>query len=194
MIKALYTEKKAKTMLIDKNESCLLIIDVQERLVPVMAEPRKVIDGCARLIRGAGLLNIPVIVTEQYPKGLGETIFDVREAASKDSFFAKTSFSAVSEPGFLDRLNALSKKQVVLAGVEAHVCVFQTGVELMENGFDVFFVADASSSRTAENEKTARRRFSAEGIPVVSIEMVLFEWLRKSGTPEFKEIQKHLIR
>mgnify|MGYP001308019697 CR=1 FL=1 len=109
----IYTETKGFTMLISRNDSCLLIIDVQERLAPAMNDPRKVIDGCARLLKGAALLNVPAIVTEQYPKGLGPTIFDVREAAGESIFFPKTSLSAVQEDGFMQKLEALNKKQII---------------------------------------------------------------------------------
>ena len=166
----IYTETKGFTMLISRNDSCLLIIDVQERLAPAMNDPRKVIDGCARLLKGAALLNVPAIVTEQYPKGLGPTIFDVREAAGESIFFPKTSLSAV------------------------HVCVLQTAVELKEKGYDVFIVADASGSRTPESELYAEKRFQSENIVPVTVEMVFFEWLRVAGSLEFKEVQKRLIR
>lgn len=181
-------------MLINKSDSCLLIIDVQERLAPAINEPRKVIDGCSRLLRGAAIMKIPVLITEQYPKGLGPTLFDVREAAPKDVYFEKTNLSAASEPGFIDRLSADGKNQIVIAGVEMHICVLQTAIELKEKGYEVFIVTDACGSRLQESEAAAMRRFMQEGIAMVTIEMVLFEWLRESGTSEFKEIQTHLIR
>lgn len=182
-------------MLISKTDSCLLIIDVQERLAPVMNEPRRVIDGCSRLIQAATLLEVPTIITEQYPKGLGPSIFDIRDAAPESAvFFEKTSMSAVSEEGFLEKLRAFGKKQVIIAGIEEHICVLQTALELKQSGFDVFIVTDASGSRAVENEQAALYRFQQEGITPATIEMVFFEWLRKSGTPEFKEIQNRLIR
>lgn len=182
-------------MLISKKDICLLIIDVQERLTPVMNAPRRIIDGCSTLLKGAAVLNIPVIITEQYPKGLGVSIFDIRDAAPKDAvYFEKTSLSAVSQEGFLDRLTALGKKQIVIAGIEEHICVLQTAVELKEKGFDVFVVTDASGSRDPRNEAAAADRFRQEGITTVCTEMVLFECLRKAGSPEFKEIQNKLIK
>lgn len=182
-------------MLISKSDSCLLIIDVQERLAPAANEPRRVIDGCARLLKGADVLGVPVIITEQYPKGLGASIFDIRDAAPENAFyFPKTNLSAVGQEGFAQHFDALNKKQVVIAGVEEHICVLQTAVELKERGCDVFVVTDASGSRTAENERAAQERFKQEGIALVTVEMVLFEWLRKAGTPEFKDIQNRLIK
>lgn len=182
-------------MLISKTDSCLLIIDVQERLTPAMYEPRRIIDGCARLLKAADILNIPVIITEQYPKGLGQSFFDIREAApEKAVYFAKTNLSAVREDGFMDRLTALNKKQIVIAGIEEHICVLQTAVELKEAGFNVFVVTDASGCRSPENERIAVRRLEQEGVFLAGVEMVLFEWLRKAGSPEFKDIQNRLIK
>ncbi len=182
-------------MLISKTDSCLLIIDVQERLAPAMHEPRRIIDGCSRLLKGAGILNIPVIITEQYPKGLGPSLFDIRDAAPQTAFyFEKTSLSAVQEDGFMDHLSSLNKKQVVIAGIEEHICVLQTAVELKEAGFEVFVVTDASGCRFPENEQTAIRRLKQEGVFLAGAEMVLFEWLRKAGSPEFKDIQNRLIK
>lgn len=182
-------------MLISKTNSCLLIIDVQERLAPVMSDPRRVIDGCSRLLRGAGILNVPVIITEQYPKGLGPSLFDIRDAAPESAvYFEKTSLSAVQEEGFMEKLKAFGKKQVVIAGIEEHICVLQTAVELKEAGFDVFVVTDASGCRIPENEKIALERLKQEGIFLAGIENVLFEWLRKAGSPEFKDVQNRLIK
>ena len=182
-------------MLISKKDSSLLIIDVQERLAPAMHNARRVIDGCVRLLKGAGILGIPAIITEQYPKGLGQSIFDIRDAAPETAvYFEKTSLSAVREEGFTGKLSSCGRKQVVIAGIEEHICVFQTAVELKEVGFDVFVVSDACSCRSPENEQLAVLRLQQEGIPLVSVEMVLFEWLRKAGTPEFKDIQNRLIR
>lgn len=182
-------------MLISKSDSCLLIIDVQERLAPAANDPARLINGCSKLLRGAGILNIPAVVTEQYPKGLGPSIFDIRDAAPENTvYFPKTSLSAMGQEGFAETMAGLGRKQVVVAGIEEHVCVLQTAVELKEAGYDVFVVTDASASRTVDSENAARERFRQEGIALVTVEMVLFEWLRKAGSPEFKEIQNKLIR
>ena len=182
-------------MLISKTDSCLLIIDVQERLAPAMHEPRRIIDGCSRLLKGAGILNIPVIITEQYPKGLGQSLFDIRDSAPENAiYFEKTSLSAVREEGFMNHLSSLGKKQIIIAGIEEHICVLQTTVELKEAGFDVFVVTDASGCRFPENEQIAICRLKQEGVFLAGVEMVLFEWLRKAGSPEFKDIQNRLIK
>ena len=182
-------------MLINKDTSCLVIIDVQERLAPAANSPREIIDGCARLLKGAQILHIPAIITEQYPKGLGASMFDIREAAAEGTpFIAKTELSALRNPDFAQAFKSLNKKQVILAGVEEHICVLQTAIELKEAGYDVFVAADASGSRAKESEDAAERRLLHEGVALVTVEMVLFEWLRKAGTPEFKEIQQKLVR
>jgi len=182
-------------MLISKTNSSLLIIDVQERLAPSMHEPRRVIDGCARLLKGADILNIPTIITEQYPKGLGPSLFDIRDAASETAvYFEKTNLSAAAEEGFMELLSSFKKKQIIIAGIEEHICVLQTAVELKEKGFDVFVVTDASGCRSPENERIAVQRLKQEGIFLTGVEMVLFEWLRKAGSPEFKDIQNRLIK
>lgn len=182
-------------MLINKEKSCLAVIDVQERLAPAADNPRNVIDGCARLLKGAGILGVPALVTEQYPKGLGPSMSEIRNAAPENTpFIEKTTMSALRNDAFKAALTATGATQVVLAGVEEHICVFQTAVELKEAGYDVFVVADASSSRSPESVAIAERRLAVEGIPLVTVEMVLFEWLRVAGTPEFKEIQIKLVR
>ncbi len=194
-IEKLYTEMKGRTMLINKTNSCLLIIDVQERLISAMDSPRNVIDGCSRLLKGAKILNVPVIITEQYPKGLGNSIFEIKDSApDKAVFFHKTSLSALREDGFMEKMTSTGKKQIIIGGIEEHVCVLQTAVDLKEKGFDVFVVTDACDSRTRQNKTGAEIRLRQEGIFLVTTEMVLFEWLEKAGSPEFKEIQNRLIR
>lgn len=180
-------------MLIERENSVLVIIDVQERLLPVMYHSRQVIDNCCALLRGADILKMPVIITEQYPKGLGQTMIDLREVQpAETTVISKTAMSALLEPAFKQAVEG--KKQIIIAGIEKHICVLQTAVELKQAGHDVFVVEDACSSRTVLNEDLATRRFQAEGIISVSTEMVLFEWLRVSGTTEFKEIQNKIIR
>ncbi|HIJ38167.1 MAG TPA: hydrolase [Rhodospirillaceae bacterium] len=168
--------------------SILMIIDVQERLAPVCSDPRRVIRGCGLLMRAAQRLNVPCIVTEQYPAGIGPTIFDLREWMPIEGAQAKMTFSCVDDAVILQRLRGSGRRQVVLAGLEAHVCVLQTALGLKEIGHDVFVVVDASASRRAESESLAWARLGQAGIGLVSLEMVFFEWLRRAGTPEFKEL------
>ena len=175
-------------MLIRAPESSLLIVDVQERLVPVMTDPRLVIHNCGLLLRAARRLEVPYLVTEQYPKGIGPTIIDLRETVPAEQILEKQHFSCADDPTILAHLRDGKRRQVVVAGIEAHICVLQTALGLHQAGFEVFVVADACSSRRAENHTLAMDRLRAAGVWVVSLEMALFEWMRVSGTPEFKEL------
>lgn len=175
-------------MLMRAENSSLLIVDVQERLAPVMSDPRRVIRGCTLLMRMARRLDVPVVASEQYPQGIGPTIFDLREWLPPEGAVAKLHFSCADEPVLLDRLASSGRRQVVLAGIEAHICVLQSALGLKEKGFDPFVVTDASASRRPENEDAAWQRLRQAGIPTVTLEMVLFEWLRVAGTPAFKEL------
>lgn len=149
-------------MLISRTDSCLLIIDVQERLAPAANDPRRVIEGCSRLLKGADVLNVPVIITEQYPKGLGPSIFDIKDAApQKALYFPKTSLSAVREEGFMEKINALGKKQIIIAGIEEHICVLQTAVELKEK--DSTFCRDGRFGQPRRRKQSRRRNTFSTG-------------------------------
>ena len=174
-------------MLMQSEQSSLVLIDVQERLTPVMSDPRRVIHNCCLLVQFARRLGVPVIATEQYPKGLGPTMIDLRDLVTPEETIEKRHFSAADEPGFMARLRGQSRRQVVMAGVEAHVCVLQTALALAAE-WDVFVVTEACASRRDSSEQLAWRRLSHAGVALVSVEMVLFEWLREAGTSEFKEL------
>lgn len=177
-------------MQLNAQQSCLLVIDVQSRLNPVMFDPTRVPDGAAKLLKGAEILNVPALVSEQYPTGLGETVEDLQELLPEDGSVEKTCFSCMGEDAFADKFDALGRDQVVIAGIEAHVCVLQTALELLDDGKDVFVVEDATASRTRENHRAGLERIRDAGGWVVSVEMVLFEWLGRAGTPEFKAISQ----
>lgn len=175
-------------MRISAERSCLMIIDVQENLAPVTTDPRKVIRNCCLLLRAARRLAVPVLVTEQYPRGLGPTMVDLREWLPSEGALTKMTFSCTEDPAISARLAGFARPQVVVAGMEAHVCVLQTALGLKEQGFEVFVVADASASRRTESETLAWWRMQQAGVALVSLEMVYFEWLKVAGTPEFKEL------
>lgn len=177
-------------MLIDAKRSSLLIVDVQENLAPVIADPRGVYRGCTILLRAAGRLGIPVLVSEQYPKGLGHTMGEVLAEAPAGAVVEKMHFSCAAEPAVMERLTAFDRPQVVIAGIEAHICVLQTALGLRAAGLEVFVVADACSSRDPANHRAAMDRLAANGVEVVTVEMALFEWLHCAGTPEFKELSR----
>lgn len=175
-------------MLLDSNRSSLLIVDVQEGLISVMAEPRPVYRNCATLMRAAARLGLPVTISEQYPKGLGHTVGELRVLAAPEAVIEKIHFSCAFSPEIKARLDGLERPQVVIAGIESHVCVLQSAIGLKEAGYQVAVVADACTSRAAANYLAAMDRMRANGIEVVTTEMVVFEWLHRAGTPEFKEL------
>ena len=177
-------------MLMDKEQSALLVIDIQERLLPVMNEPDMVVENTRRLINGASILGVDMLASEQYPKGLGHLTTQVSSLLSDGTVQEKDSFSCMADDVFAGRFNALNKTQAIICGIEAHVCVLQTTIELINRGVGVFVVSDATSSRTATNHRAGLDRVKSAGAEIVTTEMVLFEWLRRAGTPEFKEISK----
>ena len=175
-------------MLITADRSCLLVIDIQDRLAPTMADTQMVIDNTTLLLKAAGVLEVPILVSEQYPRGLGHTLPQLATLMPPDSRVEKVHFSCMGDDGFARRFREIGRSQAVLVGIEAHVCVLQTAEQLIEAGCDVFVVADATSSRTTANHEAALERMRADGAQIVTTEMVAFEWLERAGTPEFKEI------
>jgi nicotinamidase-related amidase len=175
---------------LDRNDAVLVVIDVQERLMPVIHEHVEVERNIERLVRGAHILGVPAILTEQYVKGLGPTVEPVRRAFEETSGYRpieKDCFSAHAQFATLDR------RQALIAGVETHVCVYQTVRDLLGAGWTVWIAADAVSSRTPRNRDIALQRLVSEGAKLSSTEMALFELLVRSGTDEFRAIAK-LVR
>ena len=172
------------------DRSTLLIIDPQDRLMPAIHDGDGVVRRCVQLATAARELRIPVIGTEENPDGLGPNVAAVRTLC--DTTFAKFSFSAVSEPGFLEQLPA-GRETLVVAGCEAHVCVLQTVAGLIEAGHAVKWVADAIGSRHPLDRLAATERARALGADIVTTEMVVFEWLGTSQHPKFKRLL-NLIR
>ncbi len=180
------------TELLDRDRSALVIIDVQEKLFPHVQEHERMLVRIDLLIFAAKLMGVPLILTEQYPKGLGKTIEPIRHLTSGISPLTKTDFSCVPAPGFMDRLLSLKRNQIILAGIEAHVCVAQTAIDLGHKGERVIVVADAVSSRRPADLQIALNRLDRSGITLVTAEAAVFEWLRRAGTEEFKAIQPKL--
>lgn len=177
-------------MLIRAAESCLVVIDMQERLVPAMQAPARTIRNARILITAARELDVPVLLTEQYPKGLGRTVPELAKAAEAAGarILPKMHFSCMEDPDFAAAFRATGRRQAVIAGMEAHICVVQTAASLMREGVEVFVVTDATSSRTLESEKACLDRLQALGAGIVTTEMVVFEWLGRAGTPAFKAL------
>ncbi len=172
--------------------SLLCVIDIQARLLPAMAEPDRVTRNAARLLAAADRLGVRSLVTEQYPAGIGHTVaalMDVLPATA--TVMEKTWFSALREPGIaarVDEARAQGARQVVVCGIEAHVCVLQFCLDCKASGVDVFLVADAVSARRPDSVDIALRRAERAGIVPVTTEMVLFEWLERAGTPQFRDM------
>ena len=152
-------------MLLQRDKSCLIVIDIQEKLLPAMSEAGAVVANTERLLKAAGRLGVPALFSEQYPKGLGPTVVALAPYAAKAAPVSKTEFSCAIAPGFVERLRATGREQAVLTGIEAHVCVLQTALGLREMGFAVFVVADAISSRKAESAALALERMLSDRRP-----------------------------
>lgn len=173
----------------DIDDVILVVIDVQERMMPVVADRENVIDGIATLCRGMRTLGVPILVTEQYPKGLGQTVPAIRQALGEDYRpLEKATFSAAKDRDFLQAFEASNRHQVLICGVESHVCVYQTARDLHNLGYTVEVVADAVGSRTADNRAIAMERLAHHGVDFTSVEMCLFDLMVTSEHENFREI------
>ncbi len=168
-------------------ETVLVLVDLQARLVPAMHEREALIQSAVRLVRGAQVLEVPILHTEQNPAGLGPTVEEVASLLT-GSPLTKRAFSCCGEQDFLDALQSLGRRRVLLAGIETHVCVYQTAVDLLAAGYDVQVVGDVVSSRTQANRAVGLNRMAAAGAGVTSVETALFELLGRAEGPKFKEI------
>lgn len=179
-------------MLMHHDQAHLVVIDIQERLAPAVHDVGPVIANAARLIQYAARLDVPVTLTEQMPERIGATLSEVRDLAPpQTACLAKSTFSSWRTPAFRERMVEMRQQrrnQVVIAGMEAHVCVMQTALELLAADFDVFVVADAIGSRAPANRQLAIDRMAKAGATAVSHEMVAFEWLERADTAEFKDL------
>lgn len=179
-------------LLLSAAASRLLIVDMQEKLLPVIPEREEILKQCLKLVSAAEILRVPVSCTEQYPAGLGGTVADL--ASRLPDRPAKLRFSCAECLDWAATAqNSAGRPQVVLAGIEAHVCVLQTALDLQAAGFQVAVAADAIGSRKDRDREIAFRRLSDAGVTLVTTEMVLFEWCEVAGTPEFKQISR-LVR
>ena len=180
-------------MTLDKNQAVLLVIDIQDRLAPAISGSDEIVRQAGVLIQAAHELNLPILVTEQYPKGLGSTVRELSSLLAgvqpAASVFAKMSFSAFI-PECRTELERLNRHQIVMAGMETHVCVFQTARDLQNAGYQVFLAQDAVGSRTLENKQNGLELIRACGATITNTESVLFVLLKEAGTPKFKFISK----
>lgn len=179
------------TFWLDPGRAVLVVIDIQAKLTPAM--PHKVYERMrattAMLVEAARLLNIPVVATEQYPQGIGHTVPELAEAC-RDGVTEKTSFGCCGEPAFLDRLAGLGRQQVIVTGMEAHVCVYQTVLGLLGAGYAVHLVRDAICSRHKEDFRAGVSNAARAGALVITAEMALFQLLRDSRHEQFRAVSK----
>lgn len=177
--------------LLDSHEAMLLVIDIQEKFRPVLFNAQAVIENTRRMIAGCNELSVPVLVSEQYPQGLGETVPELKAALLTDTpVLAKTSFGCCGDEAMMDQLRRMNRRQVMVCGIEAHVCVNQTVVSLLQAGFDVHLIEDAIGSRNEANYHLALKKLAQWGAVPSGVEMALFELMRTAKHPSFKAIQQ----
>jgi nicotinamidase-related amidase len=181
-------------MLLNADRSLVLVVDMQARLAPSIERFEQVEASAAWVLEVATELAVPVWATEQYPRGLGSTVDRLARLIPAGHVLEKNHFGALEEPGIADRLQALGRRQIVVLGTEAHVCVLQTAIGLLESGYETFVVAEAVGSRSPDNKQLALSRMSRAGVQVVSREMLAFEWLERAGTDIFRRISRRWIR
>jgi nicotinamidase-related amidase len=168
--------------------SVLIVVDVQGRLAQLMHDKEALFANIGRMIKGAQLLGVPILWTEQYPEGLGATIPELAQLMPNNAPLVKDTFSCFGDQKFVDRLKATNRTKAMLTGIESHVCVYQTARDLLEKGVDVELIADAISSRTDANKSLGIERMKDLGAGVMSTEMALFELLQIAKGDKFKEV------
>ncbi len=173
---------------INISDCIFLIIDIQDKLVNMLSKS-SVKENAIKLAKAGGILNVPTVITEQYPKGLGPTITEIKSAVNNAKYFEKTSFSILNDENIKKYIQNLNKKQIILFGIEMHICVLQSAIDLLNEGYEIFIVKSASGSRNDDDKETALRRLLHLGAQIVTTEMVIFELLKSSKHPNFKEVQ-----
>ncbi len=181
-------------MLIQREQSCLLIVDVQEKLTPLVRDSMRLVERCAWLMQLAEELSVPFLVSEQYRRGLGETVEVLRLRMPGKTDIDKVFFSCYRDASFVKHWQAINRKQVILAGIETHVCILQTALDMHAAGMDVFVVVDAISSRHEIDHDIALQRMMQAGIHLVTSEMIFFEWLEQAGTKNFKQLSQKFLK
>ena len=172
----------------NEKDTALICIDIQEKLVNMLDNAEQIAKNCEIILKAANILNINTLITEQYPKGLGSTIEPIKSITSFITI-EKTSFSALQTEEFLNEFNKINNKNIIIFGIETHICVLQSVIDLIKNGYNVFVVSDCCSSRSKKNHKTALNLMQQEGARIITLEIALFNFLKSSKHPNFKEIQ-----
>jgi nicotinamidase-related amidase len=188
----LHDPRVPRMMRMQRDKSQLLIVDLQEKVAPPVHNISSVITVCERLVHIARRLGVPITLSEHYPKGLGPTVEPLRSSIGGDAqVLDKITFSCLKDAGLHQRLDSLrdhGRGQVVLAGIETHVCAGQTALDLIADGYEVYMAADGTSSRSPQSRDLSLQRIRQAGGFIVDSEMVMFEWLERAGTPEFKDL------
>lgn len=175
--------------LFTKENSAVLLIDYQERFVPVLKENEETLKNIKMLLSGANIYKVPIYVSEQVPEKLGPTINELKELTKGAKYFSKKAMSCCGQPGFVDELKSKNIKKIAVCGIEAHVCVLQTSLDLLHNGFQVHLATDAITSRIPYNKPIAVEKIKSAGAIISSVETILFEMAYEAGSEEFKKLQ-----
>jgi len=176
--------------MLEIKKSCLVVVDVQGKLAQLMHDKQQLFNNIQILIKAANILDIPIIFCQQYPQGLGQTIAPIAKLLTGIEPVNKLTFSCCGDEKFNTRLKRLARRQILLCGIETHVCVYQTAMDLLARGCQVELIADAVSSRTLKNKQIAIGKMQAEKVKISSVETALFELLKTAEHPQFKKIAK----
>ena len=176
--------------MLKSKDTMAIVVDVQERMLPVIDHHEELENNCVTLIKGLKLLKIPTLITQQYTKGLGMTIPSIREAAECDDYHEKMSFSVLGEEAIANAIKKQDRNNVLVLGIEAHICVLQTCLDLKKQGYTPYLVVDCIGSRKESNLKMAIQRAVQEGVKLTSYESLLFELMGRSDVEVFREISK----
>lgn len=176
--------------MLTKKDAVLVLIDIQGKLARIVDKSEEVIQNIANVIQGAKVLGVPVLWLEQYPQGLGKTVEEISQFLTDEKPIEKITFSAYRTPEFVEALEATGRKKVLIAGIEAHICVYQTTADLLENGYEVEVLADCVSSRTELNREIGIEKMKQYGAKISSVEMALFEMKQIAKGDDFKAISK----
>ena len=177
-------------MRIKQKDTAAVVIDIQERLLPHIYDGNSILQNSLKIIVGLQILSIPVIVTQQYTKGLGPTDPSIAGKIAEFSYIEKTSFSCFEEPVFQKELTLLGKQNIIIIGIESHVCVLQTCLDLLSGGYNPVVIEDCVSSRKPEDKIVSIKRMRQEGARISTLESILFELTRKAGDETFKRISR----
>jgi nicotinamidase-related amidase len=174
--------------MLQREDTILVVVDVQGKLAQLMHHKSELFENLRRMIQGARILGVPILVTEQYPQGIGPTVAEIADLLTDVEVISKTSFSCCGEKTFTAALQGLNRRQILLTGIETHICVHQTALQLIDAGYEVQVVADAVSSRTLDNKRIGLAKMQGAGAVITSTETALYELLKAAEGPMFKAV------